>query len=184
MIITFKTFKMNAFNCIFELRLGNYPSRWFNYIQQILQSTFMQYSLMRCAAELRKSNAISDSQLYSSCQEEVSRTTSVSLQRKNCKVKIHDLLSWGSSLNSAKKKTKKCNFGKDKNQHFCREGFFQVVRGHYSRRDNFFKTYHFACDQYIFASALFLNFKTLSSARNAHTHTTRHPWFCFKKKVC
>ena len=24
MIITFKTFKMNAFNCIFELRLGDY----------------------------------------------------------------------------------------------------------------------------------------------------------------
>ena len=119
MIITFKTFKMNAFNCIFELRLGNYPSRWFNYIQQILQSTFMQYSLMRCAAELRKSNAISDSQLYSSCQEEVSRTTSVSLQRKNCKVKIHDLLSWGSSLNSAKKKRKSA-IGKDKNQDFCR----------------------------------------------------------------
>ena len=53
---------------------------------------------MRCAAELRKSNAISDSQLYSSCQEEVSRTTSVSLQRKNCKVKIHDLLCWAMIL--------------------------------------------------------------------------------------
>ena len=110
----------------------------------------------------------------------LSFTSKKELQSKNPWPTLLGLL----SEQCKKKQTKKCNFGKDKNQHFCREGFFQVVRGHYSRRDNFFKTYHFACDQYIFASALFLNFKTLSSARNAHTHTTRHPWFCFKKKVC